>query len=211
MSARGRFTANEIVDSARSRIGDVLPNYVTQLADEVTIQTWVAESPIEAMFIAALEFRSIVYLTPGVGVRTHFGGALKLDLHQFIDWMGEGFPPGQIRSIFVDTQVNIGPRRVDFLCGLVGLHSKRFLVVECDGHEFHVVNKQQAERDRRNDRVMLKDGIATMRFTGSEIYRDPIACVDEVIAYFRTWFDEECRSEIRINPEEKNPWGGEAS
>jgi very-short-patch-repair endonuclease len=54
------------------------------------------------------------------------------------------------------------------------------LIVECDGHDFHERTKEQATRDKRRDRDLLKLGWRTIRFTGSEIFKDPDACAKEV-------------------------------
>ena len=57
------------------------------------------------------------------------------------------------------------------------------LVVECDGHDFHERTKEQAAHDRARDRSMQEAGYTVFRFTGAEIYRDPIACARQVIAW----------------------------
>ncbi len=57
------------------------------------------------------------------------------------------------------------------------------LIVECDGHDFHERTKQQAARDRRRDRMSQFEGTPVLRFTGSEIWRDPWACAMEVISW----------------------------
>jgi len=55
------------------------------------------------------------------------------------------------------------------------------LAVECDGHDFHERTKEQAARDRSRDRALQAAGYTVMRFTGSELYRDPMKCVREVL------------------------------
>ena len=50
------------------------------------------------------------------------------------------------------------------------------IFVECDGHDFHERTKEQAARDRSRDREVTEAGIPLLRFTGSEIYRNPGAC-----------------------------------
>lgn len=57
------------------------------------------------------------------------------------------------------------------------------LAVECDGHDFHERTKEQAARDRARDRRLQEAGYTVMRFTGSEIYRDPVKCVLEVMGW----------------------------
>lgn len=87
-------------------------------------------------------------------------------------------------------QVYIGDYRVDFLCMMEMWDSTKermsvqWLAVECDGHEFHEKTKAQAARDKSRDRALLLRGIPCMRFTGSEIWKDPYACVYQVDRFF---------------------------
>jgi very-short-patch-repair endonuclease len=71
---------------------------------------------------------------------------------------------------------------VDFLVGTTdGNGKKRFAVIECDGHDFHERTKEQAKRDRSRDRRLQAAGYRVFRFTGSELYRNTLACACEVI------------------------------
>lgn len=69
------------------------------------------------------------------------------------------------RDIRVDFLIDAG----DFVC-----------VVEADGHDFHERTKEQAARDRQRDRDLQTAGYLVLRFTGSEIYRDPWRCAEAV-------------------------------
>lgn len=53
--------------------------------------------------------------------------------------------------------------------------------VEVDGHEFHEKTKEQAQRDKRRDRMLVKAGFTALHFTGSEVYRSPKKVVDEIV------------------------------
>lgn len=79
-------------------------------------------------------------------------------------------------------QVQIGSYRVDFLLTYLdeplGREPGR-VAVEIDGHDFHERTKQQAQRDKSRDRALLVEGIPVMRFTGSEVYKDPFKCARE--------------------------------
>jgi very-short-patch-repair endonuclease len=55
------------------------------------------------------------------------------------------------------------------------------LAVELDGHDYHERTKEQASRDKRRDRVLAANGWTTLRFTGSDIYADPLKALDEVV------------------------------
>lgn len=81
-------------------------------------------------------------------------------------------------EITITTQAQIGSYRVDFL--VVNLTTDRKVVVECDGHEFHERTKEQAAHDRKRDRELQADGYLVLRYTGSEIWRDPVGCAADI-------------------------------
>jgi very-short-patch-repair endonuclease len=54
------------------------------------------------------------------------------------------------------------------------------VIIECDGHDFHERTKEQAEHDRQRDRYMQAHDFRIMRFTGRELFRDPMKCAREV-------------------------------
>lgn len=60
------------------------------------------------------------------------------------------------------------------------------IVIEVDGHEFHDRTKEQASRDRRRDRRLLARDLPVLRFTGSDIWRDPFGCADEALEFLRS-------------------------
>ena len=76
-------------------------------------------------------------------------------------------------------EVKIGPYRADFVMGVGGFELLR-LVIECDGHDYHERTKEQAAHDRKRDRYMIRHGYLTVRFTGSEIHQDAMACAADV-------------------------------
>lgn len=60
------------------------------------------------------------------------------------------------------------------------------LIVEIDGHEFHEKTKEQAQRDRERERAIKREGYDIIRFTGSEIYRNPDKAVYETLLYIES-------------------------
>lgn len=75
-----------------------------------------------------------------------------------------------------------GNYRVDFLVTItMPDESVLRLVVECDGHDYHERTKEQAARDKSRDRALTEIGIRVLRFTGSEIWRDPWECAEQVV------------------------------
>ena len=85
--------------------------------------------------------------------------------------------------------------KVDFLYEVLFLEdddkSVR-LVIECDGHDYHEKTKEQAQKDKSRDRFLLNEGYYVMRFTGSEIYKSPKKCVNEIMEFVtdKTYGDE---------------------
>ncbi|MFD1066657.1 endonuclease domain-containing protein [Oceanobacillus locisalsi] len=74
-----------------------------------------------------------------------------------------------------------GKYRLDFLIECA-MHDKTYnFAIECDGHNFHEKTKEQAAKDKSRERSLMKEGIIMMRFTGSEIWKDPSKCAAEVI------------------------------
>lgn len=78
-------------------------------------------------------------------------------------------------------QVRIANYRVDFFIIKPTMDGIVYIVVECDGHEFHERTADQASNDRQRDRFFTSKGYAVLRFTGSEIHADPFKCGYEVI------------------------------
>lgn len=72
--------------------------------------------------------------------------------------------------------------RIDFAFRVPALEPP-WVFVECDGHNFHERTKEQAARDRARDREIQQAGIPVLRFTGSEIFRDPTNCAGEVLVF----------------------------
>ncbi|MBE7157819.1 MAG: DUF559 domain-containing protein [Rhodospirillales bacterium] len=61
--------------------------------------------------------------------------------------------------------------------------TRRRLVVECDGHEFHERTKEQAARDKQRDRFLFNAEYPVMRFTGSEIVAGPLRCAQSIMEW----------------------------
>lgn len=76
-----------------------------------------------------------------------------------------------------ETQAPIGPYVADILL----THREFRVVVECDGHAFHERTPRQAEHDKRRDRYLQAHGYRVLRFTGSEIHRNPNAAALEAL------------------------------
>lgn len=91
--------------------------------------------------------------------------------------------------------VRFGPYRVD--CALVayeftaddaGSLDEFAVGIELDGHEFHERTPDQAQRDKSRDRQLFRDyGVPVIRFTGSEVYRDPFACAEDAYKAFNNY------------------------
>lgn len=76
--------------------------------------------------------------------------------------------------------------RLDFLFianNREGRGGIRKLIVECDGHDFHERTKEQAASDKSRDRDLMANGFQVFRFTGSEIFKNPFACADQICKY----------------------------
>ena len=126
------------------------------------------ESPIERIMLAALY------------VRFRFKTPLAVSFHPHKVF--EPFEDMPREQMIICSQVQIKKYRVDFL---IWINLGRNLincgiVVECDGHDFHERTKEQAARDRARDRELQSSGYLVLRFTGSEIWKSPVGCAEQV-------------------------------
>lgn len=87
-----------------------------------------------------------------------------------------------IMNIYPQKEIVCGENtyRVDFCIEYI-LPKVFKLVVECDGHEYHEKTKEQAAKDKKRDRQLIKEGYHVIHFTGSEIYKDPYSCMKYVL------------------------------
>lgn len=126
------------------------------------------ESPIEELLMAALYAGSNI---SEVGL--HFLAADSLGNAQFDE------------AAFIYQQVQVGRYRVDIAIIDATLPFEigepRLMIVECDGHDYHERTKEQARRDRQQDRFFQSKGFKVLRFTGSEIWADAHKCADEIV------------------------------
>jgi hypothetical protein len=73
-------------------------------------------------------------------------------------------------------QLYSGVRVLSYKLDLLLVGPDGGVAIECDGFEWHERTKQQAAADRARDRELLAIGLATIRFTGSEIHHYPDRC-----------------------------------
>lgn len=155
----------------------------------------VCESPVENLLAAAFcltRMRNSGNMGRGIVLLGWHEHEARFSFQEFM-----GVATGD-RFIYIAPQVSIACYRVDFLCSCRVGGITDLLAVECDGHAFHERTKQQAQRDKARDRDLLTMGVPVMRFTGSEIWRDPMQAVQSVDEYF---FDAACR---RMFPDERS-------
>jgi len=79
------------------------------------------------------------------------------------------------------------------------------VAIEIDGHDFHEKTKAQASADRKRDRAVQCAGYSVIRFTGSDIYRDPVEAMTEALdaAWLACWRVERIVEHAEHNQLEK--------
>lgn len=126
------------------------------------------ESPIERVFLPWLVAQRYVYF----------------DYRPKVLFAGEGSELANYELAIIP-QLPIGRKRADFAIAARRGGVAKFVVVECDGAEFHDASKDAA-RDKNilnYDRVL-----AVVRLTGSDIMRDPKAAAEKAgHAVMRAW------------------------
>lgn len=156
-----------------------------------------SESPIERILAATF---TTLGPTRGHNGSFHFTGC-EISSSEFsvrLEALSQAMTPEAPTSVYGDwtglfaSQVSHGPYRLDFLFGAVlydeiGPRAQCLLAVECDGHAYHERTKEQAAHDRTRDRALQADGLAVFRFTGSQLYNDPLGCAAEIYSFMDAW------------------------
>jgi very-short-patch-repair endonuclease len=75
-----------------------------------------------------------------------------------------------------------GDFTVDF-CVAEHESRKPIVLIEIDGHEFHEKTREQVRSDKKRERAIVQAGATVLRFSGSEIFKEPRSCVREVIEF----------------------------
>lgn len=84
-------------------------------------------------------------------------------------------------GLHIYPQAGIDGYRLDFLAAYKCGDEFRLTVVELDGHDFHERTKHQASHDKRRDRHFTKKGWQVLRYTGSDVWRNPVECAREML------------------------------
>lgn len=96
-----------------------------------------------------------------------------------------------VEGVYVWPQTYVlGNFRPDFLAMVTRKNKTRWMVIECDGYEFHDKGKYEAARDKSRDRAMTLAGIRVFRFAGKEIKQDAGKCAAEVFEMLTTLWGE---------------------
>lgn len=139
------------------------------------------ESPVEQILVAAILAR---WSTWGAAVNPRFNRVQCVLVAPYpASWDG-------LFHVLVEVQKPLRTAESRYRCDLY-LSLTRFthvpkypewgkLVVEVDGHDFHDRTKEQASHDRHRDRALVREGLTVIRFTGSDVYNDAGACVEEI-------------------------------
>lgn len=127
-------------------------------------------SPVEELFLAEL-----IRVAPSVTV---FDPIEDTQIHVTHD---ESEPDW----LLVTPQFPVGKFKVDFLIqNRRGKTLTGQVAVEIDGHNFHEKTKEQVAKDKARERAIVATGISVLRFSGSEVFRNPAACVHEIGSIF---------------------------
>jgi very-short-patch-repair endonuclease len=152
---------DRLIEQAQDVFGVVLHQQASRITD-------IVESPIEHAFFLSFIANMQAYGLPWLWAEDRSIAQRDVLLNE--------------TTTVIVPQCAIDDYRVDFLIvtrrGSTGAVEE--FVVECDGHDFHERTKEQAERDKGRDRKLQSLGLPVFRFTGSEIFRDPIRKAAEI-------------------------------
>ena len=62
-------------------------------------------------------------------------------------------------------------------------NTKRKIIIECDGYEFHQKTKEQVQKDNEREYNLKMEGYEILRFSGTQIYNNPFKCAEDTYNY----------------------------
>lgn len=65
------------------------------------------------------------------------------------------------------------------------------LAIECDGYEFHQKTKEQVQKDNEREYDLKMAGYEILRFSGTQIYNNPLKCAEDTYNYIMKKIEEE--------------------
>lgn len=147
-----------------------------------TFDRWLerCESPIERLFLAQCLTRGWEFPE-----QTDWSEAREF-LSRFCGTKAHGLILKRIDvfgSPIMIPQLPVGNLRIDFAIFQMDKKYEDYVhayAVELDGHDFHEKSKEQAAADKKRDRALISHGWTVVRFTGSEIFKDCTACLDDL-------------------------------
>lgn len=133
---------------------------------DISFYTYYCESPIELILTTSIEIYKAInkdnlYYEPQTEVIIN-------NKKYIVDFM-----------IFSDKYVN------------TDLPENFKLIIECDGFEFHHSNKKQVEYDNKREYDFKTAGYQILRFTGTEIYKEPLECAKKIFDYLEKFRGKE--------------------
>jgi len=163
-----------------------------------------AESPIESAFLAATIMHWSHYQPLWIWLgrswrRPMPARFVTLPAMQTTTHARDVLPPApfnyprlrEVPRAVLYPQLRVGPYRADIFVVLEQAaatsdgRTRKTMVVECDGHEFHEKTKEQASADKARDRYLQARGHLVFRFSGSDIWRNPFGCAHEALTALR--------------------------
>lgn len=138
------------------------------------------ESPIEDLFLGAMLVSGYSRAT---FARYQISEARSLDS---VD-MGKFCGAFTSRSgVDVVTQLDVLTEDIAYMVDFAAFARGYRFAIDLDGHDFYERSKEQARSDKSRDRALIGQGWIVIRFTGSEVFADPIGCVRQFEAIVKS-------------------------
>ena len=163
--------AEILAEYAEMRAAEARDEFVNNVSD------WVEPSatPIERLMAIGLIF--------AIQSEAWFGFPPQNNEFYLAESEGDAFVvPVFGPSIYIWQQVKVDKYKADFVVRFAHWRGGAvFGAIECDGHNHHDLTKEQAIHDRERDRHFQARGIIILRYTGKEIYRNPLKCAADAL------------------------------
>lgn len=131
------------------------------------------QSPIEKIFITAFELYCEYFKNEKIFLFSQFEVKCKE------------------KKYIVDFEFHSDDYLEHLLLGDKIKNNKFKLAIECDGYAFHQKTKEQVQRDNEREFDLKMEGYDVLRFSGTQIYNNPVKCAEDTYNYIMKHIEEE--------------------
>ena len=164
-----------------------------------------AEFLLDAFLEAPRKVQQLLLMDDPMKARIFLGERIKSPIEQIFITAFEIYCKNKKEIyLFSQKKINVNGKKYyidfefdcnDYLTNMIfkdEIKNKNYkLAIECDGYEFHKKTKEQVQKDNEREFDLKMAGYDILRFSGTQIYNNPMKCAKDTYDYIIKKIQEE--------------------